>query len=285
MHAAMEFANAEPAACQKWYKNSNSVIVLAAEDDRKLFELSRRLRKKGLNTVEFYEPDIGYELTAIAIEPGPLTKRLCSGLRLAGKREHPEAKALLSKKFDAIDAMRSCCQSAGQNMLQHGESVHAHLKDLIGVLQGQEGAFQWRLPEWTTQYSSQLLERLPDPYTLQQYAIWHDCGKPLTRTQDEEGKVHYPEHAKASAELFRSLYPGREDVARLIEMDMDMHRLKSPEIEEFSQRKEAPTLLLSALAEVHSNAAMFGGVGSDSCKIKLKHLEKKGMAVCRKIFG
>jgi hypothetical protein len=34
-----------------------------------------------------------------------------------------------------------------------------------------------------------------------------------------------------------------------------------------------------AMAEVHSNAQMFGGENSDSFKIKAKHLEKRGRQV------
>ncbi len=33
------------------------------------------------------------------------------------------------------------------------------------------------------------------------------------------------------------------------------------------------------MAEVHSNAAMFGGTDSDSFKIKAKHLNKRGRQV------
>ncbi len=67
--------------------------------------------------------------------------------------------------------------------------------------------------------------------------------------------------------------------ARLMGMDMDAHLLKADGIQEFADRPEAVTLLLTSLAEVHSNAAMFGGVDSDSFKIKAKHLEKRGRQV------
>jgi len=39
---------------------------------------------------------------------------------------------------------------------------------------------------------------------------------------------------------------------------------------------EAAALLLTAIAEVHSNAEMFGGHDSDSFKAKIKRLDKRG---------
>jgi hypothetical protein len=53
--------------------------------------------------------------------------------------------------------------------------------------------------------------------------------------------------------------------------------MKAEDVEDFCKDpKMACTLLLSALAEVHSNANMFGGIDSTSFKIKWKHLDKRG---------
>ena len=60
---------------------------------------------------------------------------------------------------------------------------------------------------------------------------------------------------------------------------MDAHLLRAEGLAEFAARDEAPTLLLTALAEVHSNAIMFGGLTSDSFKMKAKHLDKRGRQV------
>ena len=62
-------------------------------------------------------------------------------------------------------------------------------------------------------------------------------------------------------------------------MDMDIHLLKADGIEEFASRPEAATLLLTSLAEIHSNAAMFGGIDSTSFKIKWKHINKRGKKI------
>lgn len=97
-------------------------------------------------------------------------------------------------------------------------------------------------------------------------------------TIDENGKRHFPDHAQASEQVWLAA-GGNRQAALLMAMDMDAHILKAEGIEEFASRPEAVTLLLAALAEVHSNAAMFGGATSDSFKIKAKHLDKRGRQV------
>ena len=97
-------------------------------------------------------------------------------------------------------------------------------------------------------------------------------------TIDDEGKRHFPNHAEVSYNTYLQLF-GNEQVAQLIRMDMDIHLLKSEQIEEFAKRPEAITLLLTGLAEVHSNAAMFGGIESTSFKIKYKQIEKRGKQI------
>ena len=43
--------------------------------------------------------------------------------------------------------------------------------------------------------------------------------------------------------------------------------------------------MITALAELHSNAAMFGGIESTSFKIKFKKLEKLGGKICNSLFN
>jgi hypothetical protein len=144
--------------------------------------------------------------------------------------------------------------------------------------------YTWRYPQWLLSHSKALLECLPPDHVLEKYALWHDCGKPFCKTVDENGKTHFPNHAKVSANLFREIYPEQEDIAALIEMDMDIHLLAADGIEEFCKRPQAAALLLAGLASLHSNAAMFGGIATDSFKIKWKHIDRRGAAICKRLF-
>jgi len=162
-------------------------------------------------------------------------------------------------------------------MMQHGASVHEFFLDLKNyVLKGTPLALDWKLPEWAT--SSILWEKLMDENIIQEYQLFHDCGKPFCRTVDDNGKHHFPDHAATSEKIWREI-GGNEQVAKLIGMDMDIHLLKDDGITEFASRQEAASLLLTGLAEIHSNARMFGGIESTSFKIKWKHIDKRGKKI------
>lgn len=285
-HAAMEFAAQYPTEFSEWHKKSNSIIILNCQSERKLIEFSQKLRDKNIKFSEFREPDIGDELTAIAICPGPEIKRLCSGLPLAGKRINEGAEGRLNRKFEVMDAMKACEQRSGQNIWQHGESVRDHLMDLIKFLRDPHytSKYTWRYPQWLLSHSKEFLASVTRDHVLEKYALWHDCGKSFCKVQDENGKTHFPDHAKMSAAIFRELYPDQEDVATLIEMDMDIHLLPADGIEEFCSRPQAATLLLAGEAAIHANAELFGGITADSFKIKWRQLDKRGAAICKCLF-
>lgn len=170
--------------------------------------------------------------------------------------------------------MSSCCQTPGQTILQHGEAVAARFKDLIG-----ERKLEWRLPDW---FDINLISLCPQPEIMEQYHIYHDCGKPFCRKVDEDGKQHFPDHARISAAIWR-VHGGDPLIAELIERDMDFHIMKPAQAAEYERLDLAPALLLTALSELHANAAMFGGLESTSFKIKWKNLNKLGKAIITKI--
>lgn len=120
-----------------------------------------------------------------------------------------------------------------------------------------------------------------DDETLKAYTLYHDCGKPDCK-EEVDGKVRFPNHAEVSARVFNSetnsLYPIIEN---LIRMDMVVHTMKAEDIPEFIKHPEAVSLLYTALAEVHANAELFGGIESTSFKIKYKHIDKRGAAIFR----
>lgn len=67
---------------------------------------------------------------------------------------------------------------------------------------------------------------------------------------------------------------GNEAIGNLIRGDMRAHLLNADTIDTFCAEPLAATWILTAFAELHSNAQMFGGIESTSFKIKLKKLSK-----------
>jgi hypothetical protein len=175
--------------------------------------------------------------------------------------------------------MKNCEQTKGQSILDHGLSVKNYLFDLIDHLRYNTPLkYEWTLPDWLYENKELILSSLPDDETLKTYTIFHDCGKWACLTIDENGKRHFPNHAKVSYDIFKSVFDNKI-AADLILHDMDIHLLKSDDLVNFSNYKYSLTLLLSGLAEVHSNASMFGGINSTSFLIKKKHLFKRGRQI------
>lgn len=176
--------------------------------------------------------------------------------------------------------MRTCYQFRGQSVLEHGLSVHRWFLELYAyVKEGRALSEEWRAPTWLNETSRPLLSaRLLPLETLRTYHVYHDCGKPLCLVVDDNGRQHFPEHAKASYEQWLKA-GGDVEVAELILRDMDIHQLKADDVPEFAASPYCASLLLTGLAELHSNAQMFGGTGADSFKMKFKHIERRGKAI------
>lgn len=177
--------------------------------------------------------------------------------------------------------MKATKQAKEQTMIQHGLSVW---KYYLNLLNGDTEGF--RLPQWWIDHQEDILANLHSYKTIKHYTIWHDIGKPHCRTVDEDGKQHFPNHAEKSKEIWDDIFPNRKIESNLIASDMDFHTLKFEEIiEKHTDIRDICTLMLAALAELHSNASMFGGIESDSFKIKFKKLEKLGKKICDKLFN
>lgn len=180
--------------------------------------------------------------------------------------------------------MHSCLQTEGQSIYQHGQSVKEHYFELLFMLKNNLTLPGWHLPNWLFKFRNQILENLLSEEIMTEYLIYHDCSKPFCKTIDENGKVHFPDHAEKSYHLWLNS-GGNEQAALLMKMDMDIHKLKSNDIKEFIKRKECISLLLAGLSEVYSNSKLFGGIESVSFKIKNKHLEKVGKWICNELFN
>ncbi len=179
--------------------------------------------------------------------------------------------------------MSLCYQTLNQNVYEHGVSVKNYLFILIGFLEGKELSSDFRLPDWFLLYKDKLLNSLLSKDILEEYAIFHDCGKPYCKIIDNDGKQHFPNHAEVSYKTWIGL-DGDPIVGSLIKDDMLVHTMKAADLDEFIKLPGAISLLITALAEVHSNATMFGGTGSTSFKIKYNQIDKRGKAICKKLF-
>lgn len=175
--------------------------------------------------------------------------------------------------------MRECEQTKGQSVLDHGISVKNYLFDLLNHLrEGTPLKYEWILPDWIYENKELILQSIPDDETLTLYTTYHDCGKPFCLEIDSDGKRHFPNHAEVSYQIFKQVF-NNDVAAELIRHDMDIHLLKSEGVEEFSKNPHAITLLITGLAEIHSNAKMFGGIESTSFKIKYKNICKRGKQI------
>lgn len=287
-HVVAEYVLNRPESAKTWHHLSNSLIVLEAKDAEALSELQEKAKSRSIDVQEFREPDLGDEITALAFAPGKATKKLLSNLPLAGKNLHNQHKLHEREhKLRCMSfAMMDCEQTKGQNVLQHGRSVREHYFMLLGHLAGNVDLSQtsnWKLPEWVDTYREQILASLPPRYVMDRYLTLHDSGKPAVREVDEEGRVHFPGHSASSEKTYRETFgeEANETVAYLIAHDMDAHMLKAAGIEEFAKQPTATAQLLAALAEVTSNAAMFGGTDSTSFKIKFKQIDQRGRAMMK----
>lgn len=177
--------------------------------------------------------------------------------------------------------MENCWQTPTQTVYQHGVSVKDHLLEIIEFLHGTSKLEGWKIPSWLNS-ENELLNKLLPCDVLETYTVYHDCGKPFCRIVDENGKQHFPNHASVSERIWLE-HGGSSEVGRLIRMDMDIHTIKAIHVPEFASRPEAISLLLSGLAEVHSNAKMFGGIESTSFKIKFGQIEKRGLAIVKEL--
>lgn len=179
--------------------------------------------------------------------------------------------------------MQACEQTSGLNVLQHGESVREFYLDLKRhILEGTPLTHPWRLPAWAGEKA--LWDLTLDDQALAEYQVFHDCGKPFCRTVDDEGRQHFPNHAAISEQIWLQA-GGNPLSARLMGMDMDIHLLSGEGTQEFCARPEAASLLLTGLAEIHSNARMFGGIESTSFKMKWKHIDRRGKQITKTLTG
>ena len=190
--------------------------------------------------------------------------------------------------------MEECSQFPSMTILEHGESVHEWFMDLYNhLIHNCELQKCWRLPNWI--YSPLIPKNLLPLNILQTYHTYHDIGKPYCRVVDEKGKQHFPKHEEISFRIWMDNFVWAEDIpceeksinktiGHLILNDMKAHTIKGENIQEFFDENLncAMSLILTALAEVHSNAAHLKQLDSTNFKIKIKQIDKLGKKFLRK---
>lgn len=175
--------------------------------------------------------------------------------------------------------MEQTYQMENLNVLQHGQMVWKYYQKLLN-----NDTDDMRIPNWFSQYRTQILANLYSQNMIQEYTIYHDIGKIVTISIDENGKRHFPNHAVASESMWLEM-GGDPTIARLMGLDMIFHTETAEQIIERNlDIKMICTLMLAALAELHANANMFGGIKSESFCIKFKKLEKRAKKICQHYF-
>jgi hypothetical protein len=79
-----EWSEHYPETDSEWYKASNYLALLSVANEDKLLSLLLKAEKRGIQTACFREPDLDNAITAIVLEPGVDSKRICGNIRLMG---------------------------------------------------------------------------------------------------------------------------------------------------------------------------------------------------------
>lgn len=84
-HALAEFIFQYPEISKEWFQRSNYLGFLSVQNEEDLIKLISKAQEKNIKFSVFREPDIDNQITAIALEPGNKSKKLCANLKLALK--------------------------------------------------------------------------------------------------------------------------------------------------------------------------------------------------------
>lgn len=87
-HAAIQFIYDHPEIAKQWYNVSNYLVLLSVKNQKELLDLVDIFNQRGIHISKFYEPDLGNELTSIAIEPTSRARRLVNSLPLLLKTNY-----------------------------------------------------------------------------------------------------------------------------------------------------------------------------------------------------
>ena len=85
IHVSNIFAMEHYDLFSRWYSKSNYLAFLSVNNEYELMMLVSKANSMGIKYSLFREPDIGDQITTIALEPCDSVKKLCGNLPLALK--------------------------------------------------------------------------------------------------------------------------------------------------------------------------------------------------------
>lgn len=168
----------------------------------------------------------------------------------------------------------------------HGEMVFKEYQKILNSIENKDEEYFKNIGfSFDCDFIEKLKSLQYDYQTMENYQIYHDCGKHLSKKIDEDGKIHYPNHAEHSSNLYGQ-YFNNEIAKELILKDLNFHTFKSENMIQWIDEEKTQTLAslyLTAWAEILANASMFGGFESESFKIKRKKLIQHGKKLKEKL--
>lgn len=87
--------------------------------------------------------------------------------------------------------------------------------------------------------------------------------------------MHFPNHAKVSADLYSQIFPKEEIIPKLINDDLIFHSMKANDVESFIKNEYFIDLTLAGIAAFNANSCLFGGPLSLNYKIKAKTINQR----------
>lgn len=78
-----QFSHEYPDIDRCWFDSSNYIGLLSVSDEDEMHKLIEKATMKDIKLSIFREPDLDNRITAIALEPGIKSRKLCSCLKLA----------------------------------------------------------------------------------------------------------------------------------------------------------------------------------------------------------
>ena len=83
------FQHEHPSVVNPWLRTSNYLVVVSVPNEDSLLDLISEAARRGITRLAVREPDIGDEVTAVALAPGEAASKLCANFPLALREKVP----------------------------------------------------------------------------------------------------------------------------------------------------------------------------------------------------